>query len=99
MKKNNQALTENILKKELTGLRVELQREISLLVDEKLNQRIDKLENKLFDWKSEVISAVDSVAKEMNTNQEFREIIGNQIEEQGAKIMKLEKKVFGSASA
>lgn len=98
MKNNNKALTENILKKELTDLKEGLRTEIALLVDEKLNQRIDKLEDKLFDWKSEVISAVDSVAREMNTNQEFRKIIGNQIEEQGAKIMKLEKKVFGSAS-
>ena len=98
MKNIDQTLTQSILKKELTDFKEGLQREISLLVDEKINQRIDKLENKLFDWKSEVISAVDSVAREMNTNQEFREIIGNQIEEQGAKIMKLEKKVFGSVS-
>jgi len=72
--------------------------DVSKLIDSKLDVFTGKLDEKLLNWKSEVISAVDSVAREMNTNQEFREIVGNQIEEQTEKIMKLEKKVFGNVS-
>lgn len=72
--------------------------DVSKLIDSKLDVFTGKLDEKLLNWKSEVISAVDSVAREMNTNQEFREIVGNQIEEYTDKIMKLEKKVFGNVS-
>ena len=72
--------------------------DVSKLIDSKLDVFTGKLDEKLLNWKSEVISAVDSVAREMNTNQEFREIVGNQIEEYTEKIMKLEKKVFGNVS-
>lgn len=73
--------------------------DVSKLIDSKLNVFTETLDEKLLNWKSEVIDAVDSVAREINTNQEFREIVGNQIEEHREKIMKLEKKVFGSVSA
>ncbi|MFA6007217.1 MAG: hypothetical protein WC784_01040 [Candidatus Shapirobacteria bacterium] len=73
--------------------------DVSKLIDSKLEVFTEKLDEKLLNWKSEVIDTVDSVAREMNTNQEFREIVEDQIEEHKEKIMRLEKKVFGSVSA
>ena len=95
MKQDNQKY---FTKEDGEELKKDLKKELTEVIDIKLDNKLGELEEKLFKWKSEIFDAVDSVAREMNTNQEFREIIGNQIEEQGAKIMKLEKKVFGSAS-
>ncbi|MCX6726656.1 MAG: hypothetical protein NTY75_02445 [Candidatus Shapirobacteria bacterium] len=73
-----------------------LRDELSAMIDVKLDNKLGDLDEKLFKWKSEIFDAVDSVAKEMNESQEFREITTNQIVEVEERTGKLEKKVFGA---
>jgi len=75
-----------------------LKDELSAMIDVKLDNKLGKLEEKLFKWKSEIFDAVDSVAREMNESQEFREITTGKIKENTSRIGKLEKKVFGTVS-
>ncbi len=69
---------------------------LSDLIEVKIDNRIDKLETKLFKWKSDVIDAVDALASEMKDSQDFRLITTNQIVENRERTDRLEKKVFGS---
>ena len=65
------------------------------VIDDRIDSRINKLEQKMFDWKSEIIDAVDSMAKEIRDEREFREISSHQISSNSIRIEKLEKKVSG----
>ena len=60
------------------------------LIDIKLkgfkNEIVEELEAKMLTWKSEIVDAVDSMAKEIRDEREFREIASHQ-------ILELEKKV------
>ena len=46
-------------------------------------------------WKSEIIDAVDAMAKEIRDEREFRDISSNQIIGNTRRIEKMGKKVFG----
>lgn len=72
-------------------------KQISDLIDSRLDLRIDKLEQKLFDWKSEIINSVDSMAKEIRDEREFKDISSHQTSDNTRRIGKLEQKVFGVA--
>ena len=69
---------------------------MSKLMDVKLENYGRELEDKLFNWKSEVIDAVDALASEMKDSQDFRLITTNQIVENRERTDRLEKKVFGA---
>lgn len=60
-----------------------------------LDKKFDELEQKMFDWKSEIVNSVDSLAKEIRDEREFRETTSHQIVEHWERIDRLEKKVFG----
>ena len=62
-------------------LKTDLRKELSEMIDIKLDNKLGELEEKLFKWKSEIFDAVDSVAREMNESQEFREVTTNQVKE------------------
>lgn len=64
-------------------------------IKEQFELHDEKLETKLFTWKSEVIDAVDALASEMKDSQDFRLITTNQIVENRERTDRLEKKVFG----
>lgn len=72
---------------------------ISDLIEVKIDNRIDRLETKLFKWKSEVIDAVDALASEMKDSQDFREITTHQIVTNRERTDRLEKKVFGAVTS
>ena len=80
-------------------LREELTNNLSAMIDTKLDNKLGELEEKLFKWKSEIFDAVDSVAREMNESQEFREVTTNQVKEIEERVGNLEKKVFGAVTA
>ncbi len=44
------------------------------VIDGRIDLRVGKLEQKIFEWKSEIIDAVDSMAKEIRDEREFRDI-------------------------
>ena len=80
-------------------LKTDLRKELSEMIDIKLDNKLGELEEKLFKWKSEIFDAVDSVAREMNESQEFREVTTNQVKEIEERVGNLEKKVFGAVTA
>ena len=69
------------------------------LMDVKLktvkNEIVSELETKMLRWKSEIIDAVDAMAKEIRDEREFRDISSNQIIGNTRRIEKMGKKVFG----
>lgn len=73
--------------------------QIAILIDTKLDSKIGKLEEnlegKMFKWKSDIIDVVDSLAKEIRDEREFRDISGHQTADNARRIGKLEQKVFG----
>jgi hypothetical protein len=69
--------------------------EVVKLIDIKIKSSNKNLEQKMFDWKSEIIDAVDGLASEIRDNRELREIGGHRIAENTKRIERLEKKVFG----
>ena len=66
------------------------------LIEVKVENRIKELENKLLDWKSEIMNAVDTFALEIKESREYREIIGHQTTSNTDRIENLEKKTFGA---
>ena len=70
-------------------------KQISDLIDNRLDLRMEKLEQKLFEWKSEIVDAVDGMAKEIRDEREFRDISSHQTADNTKRIGKLEQKVFG----
>ena len=69
-------------------------KDISVLIDIKIDSRIGKLEQKMFEWKSEIVDIVDGLALEIRDNREFRDVSGHQIVDNTRRIEKLEKKAF-----
>jgi hypothetical protein len=59
------------------------------------DMRFEKVEQKMFDWKSEIIDLVDAMAKEIRDEREFRDISSHQIVNNTRRVEKLETKVFG----
>ena len=58
-----------------------------------------RMEEKLSDWKSEIIDTLDVIAKEINDEREFRDIASNQITSTTRRVEGLEKKVFGAVQS
>ena len=71
-------------------------KQIAELIDIKLAKYNEGIENKIFKWKSEIIDSVDTLAKEIRDEREFREIASSQITGNTRRIEKLETKVFGA---
>lgn len=63
-------------------------------LERRMDERFTDLEKNLFDWKSEIVDAVDTMVKEIRDEREFREVAGQQLGENRSRIVKLEKKVF-----
>jgi len=68
---------------------------LALLMDVKFEQFENKFEQKMLNWKSEIVNSVDTLAKEMSDEREFREISSHQTSGNTRRIEKLETKVFG----
>lgn len=64
---------------------------------DKFDKRFLDLEKKMFNWKSDIVDAVEVLTKEIRDEREFREITTNQIRELDERTGKLEKKVFGKS--
>lgn len=64
-----------------------------------IDRKFGDYEEKMFQWKSEIIDAVDAMAKEIVDERDFREITTQQIVENRERVEKLEKKVFGPVQA
>jgi hypothetical protein len=75
IQKNNEVIKEEIQK---NGFKLE----------DSFIKKFDDLEQKMFEWKSEIINTVDDLAVEIRDEREFREIASHQIAE-------LQKKVGG----
>ena len=73
-------------------------KQIGDLIDMELDVHDEKLESKLLKWKSEIIDAVDTMAKEIVDERDFREITTHQIVDNRERTDRLEKKVFGTAA-
>lgn len=73
------------------------------LMDVKLknlkNEISKDFEVKMLKWKSEIVDAVDAMAKEIRDEREFREISSHQTIGNIRRIEKLETKVFGVVSS
>jgi len=73
-------------------------KQVREIVKDEFNHRFDeleeKLEEKMFEWKSEIVSIVDGLALEIRDNREFRDIASHQIGDNTKRIDRLEKKVF-----
>jgi len=65
------------------------------LFNTEFDLKFNKVEQRLFDWKSEIIDSVDAMAKEIGDEREFREISSHQTSDNSRRLDKLEKKVFG----
>jgi hypothetical protein len=65
------------------------------VVKDEFNTHFEEFEQKMFGWKSEIINAVDGMAKEIRDEREFRDISGHQTTDNTRRIGKLEQKVFG----
>ena len=74
-------------------------KKINIGIDTKLDKRIGELEQKMFEWKSEIVDIVDGLAKEIRDQREFRDISSHQISGNTRRIEKLEMKVFGVAES
>ena len=70
-------------------------KQIGALIDSKMGEQTERLEAKMFIWKSEIIDAVDVMAKEITDERDFREITTQQIVNNRQRTDNLEKKVFG----
>ena len=68
---------------------------LPLMIRAELTLEMGKMEQKMFDWKSEIIDSVDAMAKEIRDEREFRDISAHQTTDNSKRIEKLEKKVFG----
>lgn len=68
--------------------------QIRSLFNTEFNVRFEEVEQKMFDWKSEIIDSVDAMAKEIRDEREFRDISSHQSNENVKRIEKLERKVF-----
>ena len=73
-------------------------KQIGDLIDIKLDVHDEKLEIKLLKWKSDIVDAVDSMAKEIVDERDFRDIGSHQINSNTRRIEVLEKKVLGSVA-
>ena len=67
---------------------------LSLMIDLKFDKFENRFEQKMLNWKSEIVDSVDMMAKEIRDEGEFRDISSHQITGNTRRIEKLEKKVF-----
>jgi len=63
-------------------------------LENKINENFDV---KMLEWKSDIVDAVDTLAKEISDEREFRDISSHQIGDNTRRIEILEKGVFGVA--
>lgn len=68
--------------------------QIKAILKAEIDGSIQNLEQKMFDWKSEIIDSVDGLAKEVKDNREFREVSSHQTSSKNWR-----KKVFGIVEA
>lgn len=73
--------------------------QVKEVVKDEFEIHFGEFEKKMFDWKSEIIDAVDGMAKEIRDEREFRDISGHQTADNTRRISKLEQKVFGVAES
>jgi hypothetical protein len=66
---------------------------------DKFDKRFGDLEEKMLNWKSDIVDAVEVLTKEIRDQRDFREITTNQITEVTERVDNLEKKVFGKVCA
>ena len=69
---------------------------LSMLIDLKFDKFENRFEQKMLNWKSEIVNSVDVLAKEIRDEREFREISSHQTSGNTKRIEKLESKVFGA---
>lgn len=69
------------------------EKKMSVLIDVKLDSKLEKLEQKMFDWKSEIVDAVDVFAKEISISRESRAIASYRTADNTGRIEKLEERI------
>lgn len=78
-------------------------KQIADLMDVKMDTKLAKynegIEQKMFQWKSEIVNSVDVLAAEIRDEREFREISSHQRLGNTKRIEKLESKVFGAVQS
>jgi hypothetical protein len=78
-------------------------KQIADLMDVKMDTKLAKynqgIEEKMFQWKSEIVDSVDVLAAEIRDEREFRDISSHQISGNTRRIEKLESKVFGAVQS
>lgn len=99
---NNKTLV-GLMDRKLNGLEEKIGKKfddnnktLSLLMDFKFDQFENKFEQKMLNWKSDIVNSVDTLAKEMRDEREFRDISSHQTASNTRRIEKIETKVFGS---
>lgn len=91
---NNKVLMDSVDKKFKNNNKM-----LSLLIDLKFDKFENRFEQKMLNWKSEIIDSVDVLAKEMRDEREFREISSHQTADNTRRIEKVETKVFGAVQS
>jgi len=94
IKTNNKVLMDSVDKKFKNNNEM-----LSLLIDLKFDKFENRFEQKMLDWKSEIVDSVDYLSKEIRDESEFREISSHQTSGNTRRIEKLESKVFGAVQS
>lgn len=68
-------------------------------MDTKLAKYNEGIEEKMLQWKSEIVNSVDSLATEIRDEREFRDISSHQTASNTRRIEKVETKVFGAVQS
>jgi uncharacterized membrane protein YheB (UPF0754 family) len=89
-------LTTSLTRDLTTSLTRDLTDKLSVVIDVKMDKKLNEIRDDLKQWRSEMFDIVDGLALEVRDNREFREITTNQIVEDRERIGKLEKRVFGT---
>jgi len=93
VKNDKQLVTKKDLKQSLDKFEKRFDAKIGTMeirFENKLNKRIGDLEQKMFDWKSEIFNLVDGLGKVIRDNDEYKEITSHQITENTRRIEVLE---------
>jgi hypothetical protein len=94
IKDNNKTLMASVDKKFETNNNT-----LSLLIDLKFDNFENRFEQKMLNWKSEIVNSVDVLATEIRDEREFRDISSHQTSGNTRRIEKLESKVFGTVQS
>jgi hypothetical protein len=91
---NNKVLLDSVDKKFENNNQI-----LSLLIDLKFDKFENRFEQKMLNWKSEIVNSVDVLATEIRDEREFRDISSHQTSGNTRRIEKLESKVFGTVQS